>query len=404
MPPVLLIDEIDRTDEPFEAFLLEVLSDFQVTIPELGLDQSPDTADRRHHFEPDARDSRRDQAPLPVPLGRLSRCFARTRDPARKVLRARRQKLTHEIVAFVQRLRNRICSSRRDRRNARLGGGAAELDASRSTQRRSPTRSASCSSTRTTSPRSRTEGPEADRRSPGGCAALELGGPDMRMTSAGRGGALADNIVHFARALREAGVPLGPGAILDALAAVEAAGFGERRRLLRGPACGLCERHEHSLLFHQAFEIFWQRRGLLEKLIAMMSPQAPSPRRRRPAEAGAAALPTPFSIEGGGAEGDALIDLDARFTVSDQEILRTKDFAQMTAAEIDEARKLIRALVMPVDRRRSGVSPRRLCGRASTRDAAFDDHCSPAERSDSPTAPRCAARRRLWRFATFLVQ
>ena len=35
-PPVLLIDEIDRTDEPFEAYLLEVLSDFQITIPELG--------------------------------------------------------------------------------------------------------------------------------------------------------------------------------------------------------------------------------------------------------------------------------------------------------------------------------------------------------------------------------
>ena len=35
-PPVLLIDELDRTDEPFEAFLLEALSDFQVTIPELG--------------------------------------------------------------------------------------------------------------------------------------------------------------------------------------------------------------------------------------------------------------------------------------------------------------------------------------------------------------------------------
>jgi len=36
LPPVLLIDELDRTDEPFEAFLLEVLSDFQVTIPEIG--------------------------------------------------------------------------------------------------------------------------------------------------------------------------------------------------------------------------------------------------------------------------------------------------------------------------------------------------------------------------------
>ncbi len=35
-PPILLIDEIDRTDEPFEAFLLEILSDFQITIPELG--------------------------------------------------------------------------------------------------------------------------------------------------------------------------------------------------------------------------------------------------------------------------------------------------------------------------------------------------------------------------------
>ena len=41
-PPVLLIDEIDRTDEPFEAFLLEALSDFQVTIPELGTIKAPE--------------------------------------------------------------------------------------------------------------------------------------------------------------------------------------------------------------------------------------------------------------------------------------------------------------------------------------------------------------------------
>jgi MoxR-like ATPase len=40
-PPVLLIDELDRTDEPFEAFLLEALSDFQVTIPELGTIKAP---------------------------------------------------------------------------------------------------------------------------------------------------------------------------------------------------------------------------------------------------------------------------------------------------------------------------------------------------------------------------
>ena len=41
-PPILLIDELDRTDEPFEAFLLEALSDFQVTIPELGSIKAPE--------------------------------------------------------------------------------------------------------------------------------------------------------------------------------------------------------------------------------------------------------------------------------------------------------------------------------------------------------------------------
>ena len=41
-PPVLLVDEIDRTDEPFEAFLLEILSDFQVTIPEIGTVTAPE--------------------------------------------------------------------------------------------------------------------------------------------------------------------------------------------------------------------------------------------------------------------------------------------------------------------------------------------------------------------------
>ncbi|WP_204315894.1 hypothetical protein, partial [Enterobacter hormaechei] len=40
-PPVLLIDELDRTDEAFEAFLLEVLSDYQVTVPELGTIRAP---------------------------------------------------------------------------------------------------------------------------------------------------------------------------------------------------------------------------------------------------------------------------------------------------------------------------------------------------------------------------
>ena len=111
------------------------------------------------------------------------------------------------------------------------------------------------------------------------------------------GGALAQNVVHFARALRGAGVPLGPGAVLDALAAVDAAGIGDREDFYTTLHAVFVRKHEHSLLFDQAFRIFWMRKGLLKKLIAMLSPRAaparaeacPSrgePRRRRPFQVG----------------------------------------------------------------------------------------------------------------------
>ena len=53
--PILLIDELDRTDAPFEAFLLEALSDFQVTIPEMGTISGPRAAHRDPHLQPHAR-------------------------------------------------------------------------------------------------------------------------------------------------------------------------------------------------------------------------------------------------------------------------------------------------------------------------------------------------------------
>ena len=79
-PAVLLVDEIDRADDEFEAFLLEVLSTNQVTIPELGTVRADDAADRRAHVQPHARGARRAQAPLPLPLGRAPRPRARGRD------------------------------------------------------------------------------------------------------------------------------------------------------------------------------------------------------------------------------------------------------------------------------------------------------------------------------------
>ena len=81
-PPVLLIDELDRTDEPFEAYLLEVLSDWQITIPGDRHGARRGAAGRGDHLQPHARDPRRGQAALLLPLGRLPGRQARARDPA----------------------------------------------------------------------------------------------------------------------------------------------------------------------------------------------------------------------------------------------------------------------------------------------------------------------------------
>src|ERR1700729_552959 len=93
--------------------------------------------------------------------------------------------------------------------------------------------------------------------------------------------------LYFARALRDAGLPVGPGSVLDAIAAVEAAGIGDRADFYATLHAVLVKKHEHSLLFDQAFRIFWKRKGFMEKLIAMMSPQAPSKTEAKQPEAGA---------------------------------------------------------------------------------------------------------------------
>jgi uncharacterized protein len=187
------------------------------------------------------------------------------------------------------------------------------------------------------------------------------------------GGALAQNIMHFARALRDAGVPLGPGAVLDALAAVEVAGIGDREDFYTTLHAVFVKKHEHSLIFDQAFRIFWKRKGLIEKLIAMLSPQAPSQRQPKPAEAGATRVADAlFKSTQDRAEPVRSVELNARLTMSGTEILRSKDFAQMSAAEIEEARKAIKRLVMPEDKRRTrrfapGGRPARIDARRSFR-------------------------------------
>src|SRR6202165_5756135 len=101
-------------------------------------------------------------------------------------------------------------------------------------------------------------------------------GPPSAASGGGeKDGRLAENIVHFARALRAAGLPVGPGAVLDALEAVKAAGVGTKDDFYWTLHAVFVKRHEHSLIFEQAFRIFFRKRGFVDQLMAMMLPQAP---------------------------------------------------------------------------------------------------------------------------------
>jgi uncharacterized protein len=161
-------------------------------------------------------------------------------------------------------------------------------------------------------------------------------------------GRLAENILYFARALRAAGIPVGPGAVLDALEALGVARVGDREDFFWTLHAVFVKRHEHSILFDQAFRIFFRKRGFIEKLIASMlpevattAPKAPPPGAQRIQEA----------LFGGinEREDKAQVEIDARLTVSDREVLQKKDFAQMSAAEIAAAKQAIARLALPLD-------------------------------------------------------
>lgn len=162
-------------------------------------------------------------------------------------------------------------------------------------------------------------------------------------------GRLAENIVYFARALRAAGMPVGPGAILDALEALNIARVGARDDFYWTLHAVFVKRREHTILFDQAFRIFFRKRGYIEKLIASMVPQTLEPTAKAPAPGAQRIQEALFSGIDQRAKDESEIDVDARLTVSDREVLQKKDFAQMTAAEIAAAKEAIARLTLPLE-------------------------------------------------------
>ncbi len=168
-------------------------------------------------------------------------------------------------------------------------------------------------------------------------------------------GRLADNIVHFARALRAAGLPVGPGRVVDAVRAVQAAGFTGKRDFYWALQACFISRPEHRRVFAQVFRLFWRDPRYMEHMMALMLPairgvreeRAPAAAERRAAEAllAGVARDVPQLPEN---EGESEIEIDASRTMSGEERLRQLDFEQMSTAEMAEARRMLATLSLPV--------------------------------------------------------
>ena len=146
-------------------------------------------------------------------------------------------------------------------------------------------------------------------------------------------GALADNIVYFARALRRAGLRVGPASVTDAIEAAIAIGVGSREEFHAALSAVFVKRHEDQQVFDEAFRLYWRARDYVSQMMAMMLPIGA---RKQPEKqkAGSARLGDAFfdrkSVEEERDEPPEVI-ADARFTVSGNEVLRQMDFAQMSA-------------------------------------------------------------------------
>jgi uncharacterized protein with von Willebrand factor type A (vWA) domain len=160
-------------------------------------------------------------------------------------------------------------------------------------------------------------------------------------------GRLAENVMHFGRVLRAAGLPLGSDRIQLALGALQVAGLESRRDFHDVLAACFIDRAEHRELFEQAFVLFWRDPDIAGRLMALLLPKVqaktdapPPPENRRLGDAlfphqPQAPAPPPPPQE---------MEVDATLTFSERELLRQADFETMSADEWRQALALLRGL------------------------------------------------------------
>lgn len=156
-------------------------------------------------------------------------------------------------------------------------------------------------------------------------------------------GNIADNVVGFARALRAAGLPVGPGAVIDAMNALQMIEIGNRADVYATLEAIFVKRHEHVLIFSQAFDLFFRAAEDWKQMLDSV-PLPDQARKKPPAAARRVqeAMAQPSISETPQAQ-----DQEIRLSVSDKEVLQKKDFAQMSAAEIAEVTRAIAQMRLP---------------------------------------------------------
>ncbi|HZM33854.1 MAG TPA: VWA domain-containing protein [Burkholderiales bacterium] len=165
-------------------------------------------------------------------------------------------------------------------------------------------------------------------------------------------GRLAENVMHFARLLRAAGLRIGPDRVLDTVRALEIAGAHQfplrREDWYWTMSAVLLSREEQRPIFNQAFEIFWRDPKLAEKMMQLLLPKAHG-RAAKPEEQQSQRLTDALYQKPQDPKGDSeKLELEARLTFSSREVLQQMDFDSMSAAELAEARRMIAQLRLPL--------------------------------------------------------
>ncbi len=163
-------------------------------------------------------------------------------------------------------------------------------------------------------------------------------------------GRLAENILYFARLLRSAGLPVGSGRVLDAICAVKLIGVGTQNDFYSCLFSLFVSRKDHRELFDQAFHIFWRNPKFMERMMGALLPTINIEQEEELEEMSRRLSDAlgPGNESSEAREEMDQVEFDAAFTFSDKEALQEKDFEQMSAAEIEEAKRAIAKLRLPI--------------------------------------------------------